>query len=87
VSLYRIEFAPASIKQLESLPRKVQVRIAAKINDLSSDLRPPGCAKLRDSEDIYRIRVSDYPVLYQVKDGVLLVLVVKVGKRERIYKG
>jgi mRNA interferase RelE/StbE len=86
VSLYRIEFAPASIKQLESLPRKVQVRIAAKINDLSSDLRPPGCAKLRDSEDIYRIRIGNCRVLYQVKDEVLLVFVVKIGERGEIYR-
>jgi len=86
VSLYRIELAPAAVRQLESLPRKVQVRISGKINALASDPRPPGCAKLRDSEDIYRIRIGDHRVLYQVKDKVLLVLVVKVGKRGEIYK-
>ena len=84
--IYSIELTPAALRQLESLPRKVQVRIAATINDLSSDPRPPGCAKLKDSEDIYRIRIGDHRVLYQVKDKVLLVLVVKVGKREKYTK-
>jgi len=86
VSLYRIELAPAAVRHLESLPRKEQVRISGKITALASDPRPPGCAKLKDSEDIYRIRIGDHRVLYQVKDKVLLVLVVKVGKREEIYK-
>ncbi len=84
--IYSIELAPAAVRQLESLPRKVQIRISGKISALASDPRPPGCAKLRGNEDIYRIRIGDHRVLYQVKDKVLLVLVVKVGKRGEIYK-
>jgi mRNA interferase RelE/StbE len=86
VSGYRIEFAPAATRQLGSLPRKQKVRIASKIDALSSDPRPPGCVKLRGSEDIYRIRVGDYRILYQVKDDILLVLVVKVAHRGEAYK-
>lgn len=83
---YRIEFAPAAARQLKSIPRKQQVRIASRINALAADPRPSGCVKLRGSEDIYRIRVGDHRILYQVKDDVLLVIVVKVGRRERIYQ-
>ena len=83
---YRIEFTPAAARGLESLPRKDLVRIAAKIEALTSDPRPPGCVKLKGSEDINRIRVGDYRVLYQVKDHILLVLVVKVAHRRDAYK-
>ena len=83
---YNIEFAPAVARQVGSIPRKQQMRIASKIDALASDPRPPGCVKLKGSEDIYRIRVGDYRILYQVRDEALLVLVVKVGKREIIYK-
>ena len=83
---YRIELVPAAARQLKSLPRKQQVRIASKIDALVSDPRPAGCVKLRGSEDICRIRVRYYRILYQVKDDILLVIVVKVGKREKIYK-
>lgn len=86
MSPYRIELVPAAVRQFESLPRKVQVRIAGKIDALTSDARPSGCSKLKDYKDIYRIRVGEYRVLYQVKDEVLLILVVKVGKRGEIYK-
>jgi mRNA interferase RelE/StbE len=83
---YHIEFTPAALRQLGSLPRKDQVKIASKVDALGSDPRPPGCAKLRMSEDIYRIRSGDYRILYQVKDAALLVLVIKVGKRDEIYQ-
>jgi mRNA interferase RelE/StbE len=86
MSRYRIEFVPAAVRQLETITRKQQVRIASKIDALASDPRPPGCVKLRGSRDIYRIRVGDYRILYQVKDDILFVLVIKVGKREKIYK-
>ena len=84
--IYSIEFTPAAFRQLRTLPVKIQLRIRTKIDSLGSDPRPPGCAKLRDNEDIYRIRIGEYRVLYQVKDEVLLVLVVKVGKRGGVYK-
>jgi len=86
MALYAIEFAPAAARQLGSIPRKEQVRMASRIDALVSDLRPPGYVKLRGSEGIYRIRVGDYRVLYQVRDEALLVIVVKVGKRGLIYK-
>jgi len=42
--------------------------------------------KLSRSEDIYRIKAGDYRVLYQVKDDVLLVIVVKVAHRRDAYR-
>ena len=82
MSRYRIEFVPAAARQLGSLPRKKQVRIASKIDALASEPRPPGCVKIRGSEDIYRIRAGDHRILYQVKDGILLVIVVQVAHRK-----
>ncbi len=38
------------------------------------------------ADDIYRVRVGDYRLLYQVHDDVLLVLVVSVRKRGDVYK-
>ena len=48
--------------------------------------RPAGCSKLKGADDIYRVRIGDYRLLYQVRDDVLLVLVVSVRKREDVYK-
>jgi mRNA interferase RelE/StbE len=37
-------------------------------------------------DDIYRLRVGDYRVTYQVQDRRLIVLVVKVGHRREVYR-
>ena len=86
MSRYRVEFVPAAVRQLESITRKQQVRIASKIDALASDPRPAGCMKLKGSGDIYRIRVGDYRILYQVNEDILLVLVIKVAHRKEAYK-
>ncbi len=33
-----------------------------------------------------RIRIGDYRVVYEVHDGELLVLVLKVGDRKEVYR-
>jgi mRNA interferase RelE/StbE len=86
VSSYRIEFAPAAVRQLRSFPLKIKLRIRTQIEALVSEPRPAGCRKLKGADDIYRVRVGDYRILYQVRDDVLLVLVVSVSKRGEVYK-
>jgi len=55
-----------------------------KIDSLAEDPRPPGAEKLSGSENAYRVRVGDYRILYEITDQVLLVVVVKVGRRRAL---
>jgi mRNA interferase RelE/StbE len=41
--------------------------------------------KLAAKEELYRIRVGDYRVVYEIRDRELVVLVVKVGHRREVY--
>jgi len=43
---YQLEIAPSALKQLSSLPRKIQERIAAGIDALRFEPRPHGVKKL-----------------------------------------
>ncbi len=82
---YTIEFRPRALRDLKGLPRDVQRRILKHIEDLADDPRPPGVKKLSGAEDLYRIRIGDYRVIYQIRDKVLLVVVVRIGHRGDIY--
>jgi len=42
--------------------------------------------KLQGGLALYRIRVGDYRIIYQIEDAVLVVLVVDVGHRREIYR-
>jgi mRNA interferase RelE/StbE len=61
-------------------------RVNAAILALSEDPYPPGSKKLQGEEDLYRVRVGDYRVLYRVEDERLVVLVVNIGHRRDIYR-
>ena len=83
---YAIQFKPAALRQLEKLSRPMRNRIAAKIESLRHDPFPAGCKKLSGLTDAWRVRVSDYRVIYQVQQGILLILVLTVGHRREVYR-
>ena len=76
---------PAARRQLSKLPRDIQPRVSAAIDALVGDPRPHGFRKLQGRGNQYRIRVGDYRIIYEIKDDVLIVLVVEVGPRDSIY--
>jgi hypothetical protein len=54
----------------------------------ASASRPAGVRKLAGGAgDAWRIRVGDYRVLYEIRDAELLVTVVKLAHRRRVYRG
>ena len=84
--MYRVEFASRARRMFRNLPADVQRRLDPAIQALRQDPRPPGCKKLSGEEFLWRIRVGDYRIVYQIQDNELLVLVVKVGHRREIYR-
>lgn len=84
---WRVEFSAKAEKQFKALDRAVQRRLATEIDGLAENPRPYGAVKLAGEEGIYRIRMGDYRVVYQVRDRFLLVLVVRVGHRKDVYRG
>ena len=84
---YRVIVAPAPAKFLERLrDQSLKRRLAKALHSLENDPRPPGCVKLQGEEELYRVRVGDYRIVYQVRDAVLVVLVVQMGHRREIYR-
>ena len=84
--MYPVVFLETAWKELQRLPSPVQRRIERAIDALAGVPRPPGCTKLAGEEDLYRIRVGDYRVIYQLRDDRLLVVVVRVGPRGSVYR-
>ena len=83
---YTVQVQTTAARELAALPRSAQARVRAKIDALAGDPRPPGCAKMAGEDDLYRIRVGDYRVIYAVHDDVLLVIVVRIGHRREVYR-
>lgn len=83
---YRVLINPAAWAQIMALDAKQQARVVETIESLEQNARPSGVVKLAGNDDLYRVRVGDYRIVYQVQDAQLLVLIVKVGHRRDVYR-
>jgi mRNA interferase RelE/StbE len=83
---YRIEVAPAAVRQLRKLDPPTRRRIQAAIELLATEPRPPGAKKLVGGEGEWRVRTGDYRVVYEIHDDALVVLVLAVGHRREVYR-
>ena len=83
---YRIEFAPKAQRDFRALDGSVRGRIARRIDSLAENPFPSVIKKLAGEDELYRLRVGDYRMLYQVQGKVLVVLIVGVGHRREVYR-
>jgi len=84
--LYRIEWLPAARRQLRKLPKAAAERVFSLVDSLAENPRPEGCRKLAGHDARFRVRSGDYRAIYEVRDRVLVVLVVTVGHRRDVYR-
>ena len=83
---FRIEFKPRALKDIEALDTEDRLKVMARIYLLKNNPFPEGSKKLETKNNLWRDRIGDYRIIYQVQKKVLLVLVVRVGNRKDIYK-
>ena len=81
---YSIVFTASADKQLSKISPSAQRIILEKLKKLDVNKQNNNVKKLIGS-DFYRLRVSDYRVIYQVKHDKLVVLVLKIGHRKDVY--
>ena len=82
---YKITFKKSVAKDLRAIPKNDIQKILSKIDSLTDNPRGEGCIKLSGKE-IYRVRQGLYRIIYEIKDGLLVVNVVKVAHRSHVYK-
>ena len=82
---YRVEFSVNVRKDFRKVPRADARRILAKIQKLAATPRPPGAKKLK-GEELFRIRIGAYRVVYEIEDDRLIVFVVRVKHRKDAYR-
>lgn len=90
--MYIVEFTNKAEKDLGKLPKQTISRILEKIDKLADEPRPSGYKKLTDfhvsnaPDDLYRIRIGDYRVIYTIEEEIITITVVKVAHRKEVYE-
>jgi mRNA interferase RelE/StbE len=83
---YQVLIKDSARKELAALSLPLQKRIDTRIRALSENPRPSGVKKLAGDENLYRLRVGDYRIIYQIQDKALFVLVIKISHRREVYR-
>ncbi|MFN8253999.1 MAG: type II toxin-antitoxin system RelE/ParE family toxin [Ferruginibacter sp.] len=85
--LYTISIKPSALKELACLPKATAKKAGKAIDGLAVNPRPEGVKKLKGSnENLYRIRVGDYRIIYLIEDEIKIVDIRRIGHRKDIYK-
>jgi mRNA interferase RelE/StbE len=84
--MYQVRLARRAARSLASLERREQQRIRAALELLAENPRPPNSVAMQGEDSVYRVRVGDYRIVYEVLDSVLLVHVVRIGHRREVYR-
>lgn len=83
--MYRLIIESLAERELAKLERRMSdsdfQHLVEAIENLTIEPRPQGVKKLRGRETSYRIRVGNYRVIYEIRDKQLVVLVVRVSRR------
>ena len=84
---YSISFARSARKELERLPGDIAERILAKVEALSENPRPTGVIKLHGQQNLWRLRVGDYRVVYSIDDFSRAIDISVIRHRREVYRG
>ena len=76
---YTLKLHRSIEKQISRIPGKFRSRIVKSMRDLRDEPRPHGCVKL--DQNLYRIRIGQYRLIYAVFDKELIVFVCKAARR------
>ena len=83
---YKVRWKHSTRKELKKLDKRVVLRILQVVEKLSENPLKSGSKKLVGSDSIYRIRVGDYRIIYNIESSILTVEIIKVGHRGQVYR-
>lgn len=85
---WKIEIDKGVQRSMKKLDRNVAKRIIATLREISQleDPRSTGKALVGNLTGLWRYRVGDYRIVCDIEDEVLLILVIDVAHRSKVYK-
>ncbi|WP_292977805.1 type II toxin-antitoxin system RelE/ParE family toxin [Nitrosomonas sp.] len=82
---YSITIRQSAVKSLQKIPKPDRLRIIEAI-DLLKEHPGAGSALKGEFSGLRRIRVGMYRVVYEIQNGLLTILVVRISHRRDVYR-
>lgn len=87
MACYNLIFKPSVEKDFRRLPKPVVPRVMERMESLRDNPLPHQSLKLAGAEQLYRVRVGDYRVVYGVDHDAKQVIIHHVRHRREVYRG
>lgn len=83
--LYSLKIKQSAFKELQKLDKKERIRVVTAIDQLKEN---PHIGKLLKGElsGLRRIRSGNYRVIYEINEGEVLILVLRIAHRQQVYR-
>ena len=85
---WNIEFTVTAEKQLKKIDRKWQLKILNYLEDQIAVLDDPksrGKALINNKKGFWRYRIGDYRIICHILDRDVIIVVVTLGHRKKVY--
>jgi mRNA interferase RelE/StbE len=87
VKTYQVNFSPEAESSLRNLDKQVAQRILSRIKWLSQHVEYVNHKALTGNlRGVYKLRVGDYRVIYELKRNIARLIIRFIGHRSEIYK-
>ena len=84
--IYSIQFKPVVEKDLKGLSKTILLRVFKQIIALQNQPLPRQALKLSGTEHLYRLRVGDYRIIYEVDRNENLIILHYIRHRKDVYR-
>jgi mRNA interferase RelE/StbE len=81
--MYSIEFTKTAEKQLDNLPKEIQIRFANVLERIT--IRPFHFVKRKEGSPYFIMRVGEYRAILNIKQDSNMIYILEVGHRKNIY--
>ena len=82
--MYEIELSDKAKKQLKQFPENLQHRIGMVFERIK--IRPFHFVKRKQGTPYFILRIGEYRAILDIKKNKLIILVLDIGPRKKIYK-
>ena len=83
---YVVSLRPRARREARRLDHQTLARISKAIDTLGENPRPSGCLKVKTTERLWRIRVGDWRIGYEIDDEARTVTIITIGHRSEFYE-
>lgn len=84
--VYKVVLEKKYVKDLRLIPKTYHCHIIEAVQKLAENPRHENSIKLKGYDNLYRVRVGPYRIIYSISDALITIYVLEIGDRKEVYR-